>query len=100
MSYRSIKRVLGETNLERKCRILFGICLLLLISGAFYWVDTVAEQLVITTKRHQGNDLVTIALLQAHFDVMDPQRQQLDRDYAEFVSAMSEDLRVKMIPPP
>ena len=27
MSYRSIKRVLGETSLERKCRFLFGVCL-------------------------------------------------------------------------
>ena len=24
--YRSLKRVLGESNLERKCRTLFGLC--------------------------------------------------------------------------
>ncbi len=36
MSYRSIKRVLGETSLERKCRFLFGACLLLLISASFW----------------------------------------------------------------
>ena len=35
MSYRSFKRVLGETSLERKCRILFGVSLLLLISIVF-----------------------------------------------------------------
>ncbi len=37
MSYRSLKRVLGETSLERKCRFLFGACLLMLITGSFWW---------------------------------------------------------------
>ena len=32
MSYRTIKRLLGETSLERKCRFLFGGALLLLIT--------------------------------------------------------------------
>src|SRR5262245_3701209 len=36
MSYRTIKRLLGETSLERKCRFLFGGALLLLITGSFY----------------------------------------------------------------
>lgn len=36
MSYRSFKRVLGETSLERKCRFLFGACLLLLITSSFW----------------------------------------------------------------
>ena len=37
MSYRGIKRVLGESSLERKIRILFGICLLVLIAGAILY---------------------------------------------------------------
>ena len=45
MSYRSIKRVLGETSLERKCRLLFGACLLLLIGGAFWGIDRIASRL-------------------------------------------------------
>ena len=36
MSYRTIKKVLGETSLERKCRFLFGGGLMLLITGAFW----------------------------------------------------------------
>jgi signal transduction histidine kinase len=36
MSYRAFKRLLGETNLERKCRFLFGAFILLLISGSFW----------------------------------------------------------------
>ncbi|GIW94219.1 MAG: two-component sensor histidine kinase [Pirellulaceae bacterium] len=43
-AYRSLARVLGETNLERKCRLLFGACLLFLIAAAFVWVDQVAEE--------------------------------------------------------
>ena len=47
MGYRSIKRVLGETNLERKCRLLFGVCLFALITSTFFWVNRVAENLVV-----------------------------------------------------
>ena len=36
MSYRTVKRLLGETSLERKCRYLFGGGLLLLIVASFY----------------------------------------------------------------
>ena len=35
MSYRTLKRLLGETSLERKCRFLFGGGLMLLITGLF-----------------------------------------------------------------
>ena len=35
MSYRTLKRLLGETSLERKCRLLFGSGLLALIVGSF-----------------------------------------------------------------
>ncbi|MFH5803394.1 ATP-binding protein [Alienimonas sp. DA493] len=35
MSYRTLKRLLGETSLERKCRLLFGSGLLALIIGSF-----------------------------------------------------------------
>ena len=44
MSYRSIKRVLGETSLERKCRFLFGACLLLLITASFWFYGDQTEQ--------------------------------------------------------
>src|SRR4051812_43215492 len=37
MSYRSFKRLLGETSLERKCRWLLGAGVLLLMTGSF-WV--------------------------------------------------------------
>ncbi len=66
MSYRSIKRVLGETSLERKCRLLFGACLLLLISGAFWGVDRIAGNLVMTNTRNHGHDLIDIIMIKVH----------------------------------
>lgn len=67
MSYRSLKRVLGETSLERKCRLLFGFCLAVLIAGAFWYVDSVAEDLVMTNTRGKGRDLVDLIMLKTHF---------------------------------
>jgi signal transduction histidine kinase len=45
MSYRALKRLLGETSLERKCRFLFGGFILLLISGSFYLYARQTEHL-------------------------------------------------------
>lgn len=67
--YRSVKRLLGETSLERKCRLLFGFCLLLLIGGAFWWVDTVAERLVLDTARRQAMDWQQNFLMGMHWEI-------------------------------
>lgn len=67
MSYRSIKRVLGESSLERKIRILFGICLLLLIAGSYLWVSAITEGLIRDNTRERASDLLKIHLLKKHF---------------------------------
>ncbi len=46
ISYRSLKKIIGETSLERKCRLLFGFALLLLITGSFWWYASRTQQLV------------------------------------------------------
>ncbi|MCA9221402.1 MAG: hypothetical protein KDA71_13825, partial [Planctomycetales bacterium] len=51
MAYTSFKRVVGETSLERKCRLAFGVTLAVLIGLAFYCVYWVAEQHVRNTTR-------------------------------------------------
>jgi two-component system, NarL family, sensor histidine kinase BarA len=66
LSYRSIKRVLGETNLERKCRWFFGICLLGLIAGSFWWYGARTEKIVIENTRSTASTLVETALLREH----------------------------------
>jgi hypothetical protein len=58
MSYRSFKRVLGETSLERKCRFLFGACLLTLITGSFWWYGRSTEELVYEASRESARGLV------------------------------------------
>jgi signal transduction histidine kinase len=46
MSYRTVKRVLGETNLERKCRWWFGISLFILLTLSFTWYGHRTDELV------------------------------------------------------
>src|SRR3569623_1392546 len=66
MSYRSFKRVLGESNLERKCLFLFGTSLLLLIAGSFWWYVTQTDYLVTKQNQTRGRELVDKILLQTH----------------------------------
>ncbi len=71
MSYHSVKRVLGETNLERKCRFLFGIALVCLISGTFYWVWQTSTQLIYKRDQITGRDAVDSAMLIHHWHEWD-----------------------------
>ncbi len=66
MSYRSIKRVLGETSLERKCRFLFGACLLLLITASFSFYGAQTKKLVDEQNRKTGRLLVDQVMLIEH----------------------------------
>src|SRR3954471_15028745 len=45
MSYRALKRLLGETSLERKCHFLFGTFSILLITGSFWLYARQTEHL-------------------------------------------------------
>jgi len=69
MSYRSFKRVLGETSLERKCRMLFGISLLLLIAPAFWYAGRTAENLVKKGPERTGRSLVAEKIISWHYYV-------------------------------
>ncbi len=66
MSYRTFKRLLGETSLERKCRFLLGGGLLLLISTsfAFYWWRN--SGLVYEQNKTTARSLVWPALWEKH----------------------------------
>jgi two-component system, NarL family, sensor histidine kinase BarA len=67
MSYRSVKRVLGETRLELKCLVLFAICLLTLIGGSFWWYGSKTEVLVYSNTRSTCAQLVKAVLIQQHW---------------------------------
>jgi two-component system, NarL family, sensor histidine kinase BarA len=67
MSYRSLKRVLGETSLERKIRWLFGVCLLVLITGSFWWYGRSTEELVYESTRESARGLVETIIVMHHW---------------------------------
>jgi len=66
MSYQSIKRVLGETSLERKCRFLFGACLLVLITTVFWAVARQTQQ-----NRNTGRLLVDQVMCIEHWEKLE-----------------------------
>ena len=89
MGYRTIKRALGETNLERKCRILFGLCLALLIGATFWQVDSIGENLVKETIHQMGRDWASISLYRLH-----AQATRNDEEFREFFLQFEKDLLV------
>ncbi|MCS7303984.1 MAG: ATP-binding protein [Thermoguttaceae bacterium] len=78
MSYRSLKRVLGETNLERKCRVLFGVCLFLLLTASFWWYGSQTEKLVHATNQATGRNLVNTIMLQIHWSKLETDQKFRD----------------------
>jgi len=96
MSYRGLKRVLGETNLERKCRYLFLACLALLIAGAFWWVSTVTENLVKDVARTTGRQLVATHVFEYHLDLFfEKGRADPHPSLADMFSTMGDDLQLR-----
>lgn len=71
MLFRGLKRILGESSLESKIRILFGICLLALITGSFLWVNRITEDLIRRNTRDKANDLKPDYILRKHLPTQD-----------------------------
>ena len=74
MSYRSIKTVLGETSLERKCRFLFGASLLVLITASFWWYGWRTEKMVNERNRDTCRLLVDQVVLTDHWKISETDR--------------------------
>jgi two-component system sensor histidine kinase BarA len=66
LSYHTFKRVLGESNLERKFRRLFGLCMLVMITGSFWWYGRETDQIVYDQNKIVGKALVQSAMMEAH----------------------------------
>lgn len=88
MSYRNIKRLLGETSLERKCRLLFGGGLLLLISGSFWIYARQTQKLVFAQNVELARSLVASVIIERH-------ASSFEREYGEKpnIELMSQDLK-------
>jgi two-component system sensor histidine kinase BarA len=89
MSYRGVKRVLGETRLELKCLVLFAICLFTLIGGSFWWYGSRTEDLVYDKARSTGRDLVHSVLLQQHWKFLD------EKKYLEMTDSLGLNLQTQ-----
>ena len=88
MAYRTFKEILGETSLERKCRLLFGICLFVLISGSFWWYGSRTEELVYTTTRSTGRHLVDAVMLHYHWKTL-----EVDQRYTNLIETLGRTLQ-------
>jgi len=68
MSYRAFKRLLGETDLERKCRFLLGAGILLLMTLSFWGYARQTEGLAYDQMVTSGRLLVPPILADVHLD--------------------------------
>ena len=71
MSYRSIKHMLGETSLERKCRFLFGAYLLLLITASFWFYGWLTNQIIDKQNHDRGRQLVDLEMAVRHWKCLE-----------------------------
>jgi signal transduction histidine kinase len=67
VSYRSFKHLLGETSLERKCRFIFGLGILVLVSFSFFWYGQKTEGLVMKQTTQAARSKVIDALKVVHY---------------------------------
>jgi signal transduction histidine kinase len=67
VSYRTFKHLLGETSLERKCRFIFGLGILLLVTCSFFLYGRKTEELVLLQSTQSARMRVDDALKEHHF---------------------------------
>ncbi|HEY3963978.1 MAG TPA: ATP-binding protein [Planctomycetaceae bacterium] len=91
MSYRSFKHVLGETHLERKCFFLFGGCLLLVITGSFWWYSQETDDLVEDATRRTARGLADTILYRRHWDIFETQPERHD-DFEQLQKSLGDKL--------
>ncbi|MBT5017886.1 MAG: HAMP domain-containing protein, partial [Planctomicrobium sp.] len=88
MSYRRFKRLLGETSLERKCRLMFGGALMLLITGSFYVYAQLNLRIVQEQYRDRAQLLIAQNMTTTHYQELqegaqDPEATQFFKDLNE-----------------
>ncbi|MCA9115633.1 MAG: HAMP domain-containing protein [Planctomycetaceae bacterium] len=93
MSYRTVKRLLGETSLERKCRFLFGGGLMLLIASSFYFYGRLTSRLVYEQNETTARLLISPILLEKHWKQLEGNKAVLPIIDEFAASLKPEDLR-------
>ncbi|MFM7836501.1 MAG: hypothetical protein ACKPJD_32295 [Planctomycetaceae bacterium] len=85
MSYRALKKLIGETSLERKCRFLFGAALGLLVTASLWWHASRTRDLVDEQQVNAARRLVPQILRLHHYQKLLPSGVpgSLDPEHAE-----------------
>jgi len=87
VSYRSFKHLLGETSLERKCRFIFGLGILVLVSSSFFWYGQKTESLVMKQTTQTARMLVRGAIKDKHIKALG------NADFEPIFQVLSDDLK-------
>jgi signal transduction histidine kinase len=77
MSYRAFKRLLGETNLERKCVLFLGTVSVSLITGSFLFYAWLTEEIAYNQTANSGRLIVPLILRSRH-DAGLPAREAME----------------------
>ncbi|MFO1002566.1 MAG: HAMP domain-containing sensor histidine kinase [Planctomycetaceae bacterium] len=72
ISYRSLKKLIGESSLERKCRFLFGFALLFLITASFWLYASRTRRLVEYQQLLRAQMMVSRVLQLVHYAALIP----------------------------
>jgi two-component system sensor histidine kinase BarA len=67
ISYRALKKLIGESSLERKCRFLFGFALLFLITASFWLYASRTRRLIEYQQLLRAKDMVAQVLPLVHY---------------------------------
>ena len=85
ISYRFLKKFIGETSLERKCRFLFGFALLILITGSFWLYDLRTQQLIESQQVLAARSLVPRILQLHHYRLFMTQEEPAAGDQSTLI---------------
>ncbi len=88
MSYKTFKKLLGETSLERKCRFLFGGGLMLLISGSFYFYAQLNGWIIRQQNVETARMLISPIVVEKHLALA-----KVDVEYLDLIELMSTTLK-------
>lgn len=96
MSYRTFKRLLGETSLERKCRFLFGGGLLILITLSFGLYGSLTSGLVDEQNRNTGRMMVLPIILKRHWEWSEKNNNNIEGgEFGRIIEKLSKEAQPK-----
>lgn len=90
MSYRVFKKLLGETNLERKCRFLFGGGLMVLITASFSLNTWMNNQVLDEQNVTSARLLVAPIILEKHW-----KWSENNKEYRELIEKIAQSVKSK-----